>query len=323
MSNHLIELQQRFVNHRFGMFIHFNSATYQFSAGELVDWEYEHENGGKPRLHPFDPKDWNPAKLDPAQWARAAKAAGCEFAALTTKHHEGFDLWPSQYTEHSVKNGAVKTDVVRAYLDAFRAEGIRAGIYFSMLDLTHQIGRKKCTPQDVELIKNQLTELLTNYGEIPFVIVDGWQAHWGGPSYANLPFEEVDALVKGLQPDCLLMNISCENNLNHSDIVFYESGAGQQVDADFVGPGTSCNHLTGQWFWRADDPIRELRSAKWVIDTIYDVNDHNCCFILNASPNTLGRLDDNMQSRFEEIGKLYAKRPPLEVLPEGWLTANR
>ena len=76
-----------------------------------------------------------------------------------------------------------------------------------MLDLTAQTGHRSCTTAQKEKIFGQVTELLTNYGEIPFLIVDGWNAPWGGPSYEMLPFEELDRLVKSLQPDCMLMNI--------------------------------------------------------------------------------------------------------------------
>ncbi|MDF2540717.1 MAG: alpha-L-fucosidase-like protein [Herbinix sp.] len=320
MALDLKKLQKDFVNMRFGMFIHFNSASFQFAEGDIVDWEYDHENNGEPRKFPFNPSMWNPTKLDCKQWAKAAKSAGMEFSALTTKHHEGFDLWPSGYTDHCVKNATVKTDVVKEYLDAFREEGIKAGLYFSMLDLHHQIGRKKCTSEDKQLIIHQLTELLTNYGEIPFIIIDGWQAHWGGPSYENLPFEEIDALVKSLQPKCLLMNISCESNLNHTDIVFYENAAGQKVEDEFEGPGACCNILTDQWFWRKTDPNCTLKSSEWALNMINEVNEKNVVFILNGSPNQDGILDDNIINRYEEIGKLYHKRQELTTLPEGWMT---
>lgn len=319
MIKDLIELQKDFVNMRFGMFIHFNSATFQFAKGEIADWEYGYENNDLPRQAPFNPKDWNPNKLDCRQWARAAKSAKMEFAALTTKHHEGFDLWPSTYTEHSVKNGTIKTDVLKEYLTAFREEGIVAGIYFSMLDLHHQIGRKKCTSEDKQFIKNQLTELLTKYGEIPFIICDGWQAHWGGPSYVNLPFKEINALVKSLQPNCLLMNISCESNLNHTDIVFYENAAGQEVEANFEGPGASCNILTKHWFWRAEDTESQLKPACWALDMIKEVNEKNVTFILNGSPNQHGQLDSNILERFSEIGARYQKKAELLEVPKNWL----
>ena len=145
-------LQKKFINLRFGTFIHFNSATFQFHNNpDIIDWEYDHENGDLPRQFPFDEKDFNPTAPDYCkQWAKIAKSAGCQFAALTSKHHEGFDLWPSDYTDHCVKNATNKTDVVAAYLDAFRSEGIVAGLYFSVLDLTAQTGHRSCTTAQKE-----------------------------------------------------------------------------------------------------------------------------------------------------------------------------
>lgn len=315
----LIKRQQWFVNQRSGMFIHFNSATFQFADSEIEDWEYAHENHGAPRKFVFDPQEWSPDKLDCAQWAKAAKSAGMTFAALTAKHHEGFSLWPTRYTEHCVRNSAISTDVVKEYLDAFREEGIEAGLYFSVLDLHHQIGRNKCTPEDKQFIKNQLRELLTEYGELPFLIIDGWNAAWGGPNYEDLPFEEIDRLVKELQPDCLLMNIGCED-LAHTDIVFYENAAGQEISDAFSGPGASCNILTKTWFWRTTDTDMELKSAEWALDKIYDSNGRNVSFLLNGAPNRSGLLDDNVLARFKEIGERYRRPADLEELPANWLT---
>ncbi|MFC3745148.1 alpha-L-fucosidase [Paenibacillus sp. GCM10012306] len=319
MSNQeLVQQQQWFVNQRLGMFIHFNSATFQFADTEVEDWEYGHENNDEPRRFIFDPKDWNPTQLDCAQWAKAAKSAGMKFAALTAKHHEGFSLWPTQYTDHSVKNATLKSDVVKEYLDAFRQEGIEAGLYFSALDLHHQIGRKKCTPEDKQFIKNQIEELLTGYGEIPFLIIDGWNAPWGGPSYEDLPFEEIDALVKGLQPQCLLMNIGCESGVEQTDIAFFENAAGQEVDHSFNGPGASCNILTKTWFWRTSDTTMELRTADWALDKIIECNKHNVSFLLNGAPNQQGVLDDNILQRFKEIGERYHHPADLTVIPDNW-----
>lgn len=319
MKKDLVQLQLDFTNLRLGTFIHFNSATFQFAEGEVVDWESYCGSGEEPLRHPFDPGDWNPAELDCEQWAAAAKSSGAEFACLTAKHHEGFALWPSAFTGHSVKNGAVKTDVVARYLKAFREAGLKAGLYFSMLDLHHGIHRGKCTPEDKKFIRNQLTELLTGYGEIPFLIVDGWNAPWGGPDYGELPFEEIDGLVKGLQPDCLLMNIGEQGGVERTDVAFCENAAGQRVDDDFEGPGACCNIFTDQWFWRASDPGAELKPADWALDLIREMNRKNVAFLMNLSPNRTGRLDGNLVRRFAEVGEKYRKPADLGTVPSRWL----
>lgn len=315
----LENLQKEFINLRLGTFIHFNSATMQFHTGDISDWEYDHENGGKPRLYPFDEKDWNPQNLDCAQWAAAAKSGGIRFAALTAKHHEGFALWPTEYSEHCVKNGTNKTDVVAAYLKAFREAGIAAGLYFSILDLTAGIGRRSCTKEQKDMVKGQITELLTNYGEIPFLIVDGWNAPWGGPSYDMLPFEEIDELVKGLQPNCLLANIGWTEGVEKTDFVFFENGAGQEITAGFEGPGILCQKFTGTWFWRAADPDTETASAQWAAGLLKKCNAMNVNLMLNISPNKDGKLDDNLMAAFKSFGELQEVPAPLQTIPAGWL----
>ena len=320
----LLTLQKNFTNLRFGTFIHFNSATVQFHNNpDIIDWEYDHENDNQPRRFPFDPKTWNPEKLDCMQWAKAAKSAGCQFAALTSKHHEGFALWPSAYSEHSVKNATCTRDVVAEYLAAFREVGILAGLYFSILDLTSGIGRNRCSEEQKALVKGQITELLTNYGEIPFLIVDGWSAPWGGPSYELLSFEEVDAVVKSLQPDCLLMNIGCADGVEGTDIVFFENAAGQEVEHAFMGPGASCNKLTPTWFWRDEDTESIPTSAAWALGKMNEYFPMNVAFMLNLSPNPQGLVDENLVNEFAKIGTEFSMPDKLEELPDGWLKRKK
>ncbi|MBD5459471.1 MAG: alpha-L-fucosidase [Lachnospiraceae bacterium] len=319
----LENLQKEFINLRLGTFIHFNSATMQFHTGEIKDWEFDHENGKSPRLYPFAEKDWNPQNPDCAQWAAAARSSGCRFAALTAKHHEGFALWPTAYSEHSVKNGTNKTDVVAAYLKAFREAGIAAGLYFSILDLTAGIGRRSCTEKQKEMIKGQITELLTHYGEIPFLIVDGWNAPWGGPSYDMLPFEEIDGLVKLLQPNCLLANIGCTEGIENTDIVFFENGAGQEITAGFEGPGVLCQKFTGTWFWREEDPETKTASAEWAAGLLKKCNAVNVNLMLNISPNKEGRMDENLAAAFSSFGELQKTAAPLQEIPAGWLKRKK
>ena len=316
----LTDLQMRFVNLRFGTFIHFNSGTAQFYKGDTGDWEYGVENFGEKRRFPFDPKDWAPKHIDCARWAKVAKSAGCRFAALTAKHHEGFANWPTAFSEHSVKNATNKTDVVAAYLEAFRAEGIEAGLYFSVLDLTAGCGKRSFTEAHRKMVYGELRELLTNYGEIPFLIIDGWGAPWGGPSYEVLPFEEVDSFVKSLQPDCLLMNIGCTEGVRGTDIVFYENGAGQEAAGDFRGPGALCQKLTETWMWRETDPAAKLKSADWAVAQAKKCFAMNTAFMLNISPDKDGGVDDNQAAAFAQIGEKLTFPEPITQLPTGWLT---
>lgn len=319
MSN-LVELQRQFINLRMGAFIHFNSGTIQFNSNpEIEDWEYDHENGNQPRRFPFNEADWNPANIDCDQWAAVAKAAGFRFAAYTTKHHEGFATWPTKYSEHCVRNATNKTDVVKEYLTAFRKAGIVAGLYFSILDLTHGINRKSCTEEDKKYIKGQLGELLTNYGEIPFLILDGWNAPWGGPSYEMLPFDEIDSYVKSIQPNCLVMNIGWNKDMKGTDIAFFENGAGQDVYDGFEGPGLLCQKLTGTWFWRACDTTTPPTSYEYPMELAARYLPHNVNLIMNLTPNKDGMIDDNLAVEYTKLGKAFKMPAPVETIPAGWL----
>lgn len=322
MSN-LIELQKHFIDLRFGAFIHFSSGTIQFNVGPVEDWEFDHENKGEPRRFPFDEKDWAPANIDCEKWADVAKSAGCRFAAYIAKHHEGFATWPTKYSEHCVRNATNKTDVVNEYLKAFRAAGIEAGLYYSILDITAGCNRNTCTEEHKKMIKGQLTELLTGYGEIPFLILDGWNAPWGGPSYDMLPFEELDALVKSIQPNCLVMNIGWTDNIEGTDILFFENGAGQEIHPGFEGPGILCQKLTGAWMWRQVDKTTLTGDAKFALDWIKKCTAHNVNFILNISPNSDGTVDDILAAEFAKIGEQLILPEPIEEIPKGWLERGR
>lgn len=297
-------LQKQFMDLGYGSFIHFNSATAQFyNHPAIEDWEFQMENGGAERQYPFREQDWNPTGLDCAAWAKALKAAGCGFAAFTSKHHEGFCAWPTRFSEHCVRNAANTTDVVAEYLKAFRAEGIAAGLYFSILDLTAGINRHSCTPEQKALIRGEITELLTNYGPIPFLMVDGWNSPWGGPSFEMLPFAEVNGWVKALQPQCLLLNIGWNKGPEGSELPFFEGGAGQMPDESFRGPGILCQKLTSTWFWRETHPEETLASAQWARDLAKACREKKISFMLNLSPNVRGGVDENLRLRLAEVGR--------------------
>ncbi len=300
-GKHLNDLQQQFVDLRFGMFIHFNIPTYA-----NADWP-----------DPQMPASvFNPVKLDADQWAKAAKSANMSYGCLTTKHHSGFCIWDTKTTDYSVMNSLYKKDVVRQFTDAFRANGLKVMLYYSILDTHHELRPGRITQKHIEMVKTQITELLTNYGKIEALIIDGWDAPWSRISYDDIPFEDIYTLVKKLQPDCLLMDLNGakypSEGLYYTDIKTYEMGAGQRMMKDSKRmPTLACLPINSAWFWKTDFPTTPVRDPQKTVDElIKPLNEASCNFILNVAPNRDGLIDENALASLKEIGKRWKNEGP-------------
>ena len=150
------------------------------------------------------PAIFNPSEFDANQWAKAAKAGGFKMILLTAKHHDGFCLWPSKYTEHSVKNSpwkAGKGDIVNEVAQACKAHGLKFGVYLSPWD-RHEASYG--TASYNQFYKNQLTELMSNYGEISEVWFDG--AKGENAKDMNYDFEGYWKIIRTLQPNAVLFS---------------------------------------------------------------------------------------------------------------------
>jgi alpha-L-fucosidase len=300
----LLQLQQEFLNLRFGMFVHFNMATFQ-------DREW-----GDPTA-PAD--QFNPTTLDTDQWAQAAKAANMTWGCLTTKHHDGFCIWPTATRSASVRRSQHKADIVRAYVDSFRKHGLKVALYFSMLDMREDIRHFNVTAEKVGLIKAQLTELFTQYGDIVALIIDGWNAPWSRITYEEIPFHEIYGLVKSLQPDCLVSDLNASQypagGLYYTDLKAFEQNAGQLVPNESSVPAYSCVTLTDGWFWKRPDESGRLKAIKTVVDDwLIPLNARHCNLILNAPPTREGRLAPNVVSRLAEVGRAWKHPGPPEKI---------
>lgn len=306
INSRLPYLQQAFVDLRFGMFIHFNIPTYMNQ-----DWA---DPEASPSL-------FSPAKLDCNQWAQAAKSANMSYGCLTTKHHSGFSIWDTKTTPYNVMNSPLKRDVVKEFTEAFRKAGLKVMLYYSILDTHHQLRPNSITPAHIKMVKDQITELLTRYGKIEALIIDGWDAPWSRISYDDIPFEEVYLLIKKLQPDCLVMDLNGAKypaeGMFYTDIKTYEMGAGQKVQEDKNRmPALACLPINSSWFWKDDFPATPVKEpSKLVNDLIIPLNNANCNFILNVAPNKDGLIDDNALASLKEVGKMWSNKGPVPGLP--------
>lgn len=299
----LDSLQRRFVDRRFGMFIHFNMNTY--SPG----WANDRVN----------PLLFNPSNLDCAQWAAAAKAAKMTYGVLTAKHHDGFSLWPSRaaltppngkapYT--IAQSSQPKMDVVKSYTDAFRAAGLWPGLYMSMFDVANGVPRTstaRWTPAIRSFVLGQITELLTNYGEIPIFWFDGYA--WATGHWAN-PWQEVRDTIKKLQPNCIIVETNGMQLPWESDAIFIEEDGTMWIPPRNTNAAVSGSSITGNWFY--DNTA--LKTVDWIVTNHLKVLEPLYCNVqLNCPPNKTGQLDAAMVTRLTEVGAAW--NPDLSRLP--------
>lgn len=303
----LPKLQQDFVDLGLGMFIHYGMPTFMDQ-----DWS-----------DPDAPLSlFQSPKLNADQWAKAAKSANMTYGCLTTKHHSGFPIWNTKTTAYNVMNTPLKRDVVKEYADAFRKNGLKVMLYYSILDTHHGIRPNQITADKIKMIKDQITELLTNYGEITALVIDGWDAPWSRISYDDVPFEDIYYLVKSLQPNCLVMDLNAAKYpteaLFYTDIKSYEQGAGQFISKEHNKlPALACLPLQENWFWKTSFPTTPVKNVTELVNKfIIPYNGAYCNFILNVAPNKNGLIDDNAITALQEIGKIYKKSANPAQIPQ-------
>lgn len=294
-----------FLNLKFGMFIHYNMGTYQ-----AQQWAY-----------PFhDPKDFKPSELDCNQWAKAAKSAGMNYAVFTAKHHDGFCLWDTGVTNYDIASAEKEyreIDIVKEYADAFRKEDIKVGLYFSVWDRHHGVQHGNINKENIDFTMQQLTELLTNYGEITCIVIDGWGSVWGeGPDFEELPYATIADHIHSLQPNCLVINHSCRADLSYTQIVHYEATHGQHIPYDNTFPSQQGPVLQPAWFWEKEFANVELKPLTDIVNELNYTNKYYSNYLLNAAPNDKGLMDENVVQRLREVGEVIKLSEPLLSIPK-------
>ena len=203
-------------NDRFGMFIHWGT----YSLAGRHEWVKKRERIDDETYQKyFD--NFNPDLYDPEEWAKLAKAAGMKYAVITSKHHEGFTLFDSKYTDYKVTNTPYGKDALKEWVDAFRAEGLKIGFYYSLIDWHHpeytidrnhplsanseeeykELNKNRDMSKYREYLKNQVTEILTNYGKIDILWLDySFPTGEHGKGRDDWNSVELIKLVRQLQP---------------------------------------------------------------------------------------------------------------------------
>lgn len=319
-----------FRHDRFGMFIHFGLYALPARHEWVKCYERIPEDKYQQYFEHFDPD-----LCDPKQWAKEAKAAGMKYAVLTTKHHEGFCLFDSKYTDYKSTNTPCGRDLVREYVDAFRAEGLKIGFYYSLLDWHHpeyrldvihpraydENARELDAGRDMakynEYMRNQVTELLSNYGKIDILwfdfSIDGkrhsipktrelqdWMWEGSNKGAKQWEAEKMVALVRSLQPDILLNDrIKMDTDIWTPEQV-QPTAWNTDPDTGELRTWEVCQTFSGSWGYHRDEAT--WKSPEMLINMLVNTVACGGNLIMNVGPTARGYFD----YRAENALKTYA-----------------
>ncbi len=328
--------QLRWHEMEFYGFVHFTVNTFTDR-----EWGYGDE----------DERVFNPTDFDADQIATTAKMAGMTGLILTCKHHDGFCLWPSKYTEHSVKNSAWKNgkgDVVRELSRACRKQGLKFGVYLSPWDRNH---KDYARPEYITYYRNQLRELLTNYGEIFTVWFDGangGDGYYGGARETRkidartyYDWDNTRRIVRELMPMAVMFSdagpdfrwVGNENGFAGDPCWATLNVAGRYPGGSSEGlnsgerPGTDwipaeCDvSIRPGWFYHAKEDAR-VKQPSQLLDIYYKSVGRGACLNLNLPPDRRGQIHENDIQSLREFRRILDATFAQNLARSARLSAN-
>ncbi len=311
-----------FTRDRFGMFIHWGLYALPARHEWIKNRECIPEEKYQRYFEHFDPDLY-----DPKEWAKQAREAGMKYAVLTTKHHEGFCLFDSAYTDYKATNTKAGRDLVHEFVDAFRAEGLRVGFYYSLIDWHHphftidMLHPRRDDPdafeqnkgRDIRIyaqyMRDQVRELLTNYGKIDVLWFDfsypkhhgeGDRAWMRGKGKAEWESEELIALARELQPGIIIDNrAELEQDLWTPEQRQPLEWVRHEKTGELV-VWEACQTFSGSWGYHRDETT--WKSPEMLIRMLVNTVSCGGNLLMNVGPTARGYFDH----RAEAALKVYA-----------------
>jgi alpha-L-fucosidase len=309
-----------FVHDRFGMFIHWG--LYALPARH--EWV---RNNEKIPNEVYDKKyfsRFDPDLYDPELWAKAAADAGMKYFVVTTKHHEGFCLWDSQFTDYKAPNTPAQRDLLRPMVDAFRGHDLHTGFYYSLIDWHHPdfvvdphigpyrglsaddraaMNKKRRQSRYAKYMRDQIRELLTGYGPVDVLWFDFSypKPDGSGKGHADWESEKLLKLVRELAPNVILddrldlpqgWDVKTPEQFNPRGWVMHE---GKPVVWE------ACQTFSGSWGYHRDEMT--WRGVDELIRTLVDMVSRGGNLLLNVGPTGRGEIDERALSRLAGIGQ--------------------
>jgi len=303
------------IRDRFGLFIHWG--LYALPARH--EWVKNRERLTDEHYDRYL-RHFNPDLFDPVQWARAARRAGMRYMVITSKHHEGFALWDSKLTDYKATSTPYGRDLLRPMLDAFRAEGLKVGLYHSLIDWHHPdfpvdglhprrddaAFREQHRDRDVrryaDYLHGQVRELLTGYGRIDYIWFDfsypgsnwGWSKGKGREDWRS---EELEALCRELQPH-IVFNDRLDLGRGVRTPEQYQPRRAKAGEYQFW---EACQTMNGSWGYDRDN--LDWKPVDLLVRMLVDSVSKGGNLLLNVGPTARGQFDPRSLDRLEGLGR--------------------
>lgn len=308
-----------FVHDRFGMFIHWG--LYALPARH--EWVKNREEIPEEIYEQYF-QHFDPDLYDPCLWARAAQDAGMKYFVITTKHHEGFCLWDSKYTDYKATNTPAQRDLLRPMVDAFRSSGLRVGFYHSLIDWHHpqfpidpihprrrdsnaaELNRSRDIRKYADYLYHQVEELLTDFGKIDVLWFDFSYAGRTDPAFPGLvgkgkddwQSERIIELVRTLQPQ-IILNDRLEIGGDIRTPEQYQPQEWVKVDGKPV-VWEACQTFSGSWGYHRDETT--WKSPEQLVKMLIDTVSLGGNLLMNVGPTGRGEFDERALASLSVYG---------------------
>ncbi len=311
-----LKARQEFADSKLGIFIHWGIYS-MFAQGE---WYMTNAN--------IDNKEYAkaasafyPIGFDAKEWVSAIKSAGAKYICFTSRHHDGFSMWDTEQSDYNIVDATpFGRDVIKELADECHRQGIKLHFYYSHIDWTRddypagRTGRgtgkdpdKEDWPAYYAFMNRQLTELLTNYGEVGAIWFDGWWDH----DQDTIPFDwqlkEQYELIHRLQPSCLVGNNHHQSPIEGEDIQIFERDLPGENKAGLSGqevsrlPLETCQTMNGMWGYKIID--QNYKSTETLIRYLVSTSGKGANLLLNVGPQPNGKIPSAALDRLKEIGE--------------------
>ena len=317
-----LKAREQFKNDRFGLFIHWGASSV-LGAGEWVMNNRNIQVGDYKKLINF----FNPQQFDAKAWVSMAKNAGMKYIVFITRHHDGFSNWDTKYSDWKITNTPYGKDVLKQLAEECSKQGLKLGLYYSTLDWSrddypHETGRtgqkngrseKGNFDSYFQFMKNQLTELLTNYGPIMSIWLDG---HWDQTnpegsadrtSRIDWRYNEFYGLIHKLQPQCMIGNNHHLDPIPGEDFQMFEkdlpgqnkTGLSYQAPSEQM-PLETCETMNDSWGFNITD--HHYKSSKEIIHYLANAASLGANLLLNVGPMPNGQIQKEFVDTLKAVG---------------------